>query len=481
MLSKGTNRRTKAQIDEDIDFIGASFSASTSGFYASSLTKHTDKLLEVVSDCVLDPVFPEAEFVKIKNQTISSLQQEKDDPSSIARNVASVLNYGKDFPYGENTTEKTLNNATLDQCISHYKTYFKPNNAYLIVVGDIKSEEAIFYAEKYFGSWAPGDVPKHVYNIPLAPEKPTVNVVNKDGAVQSVVYITYPIVLKPGSADALTVSVMNNILGGGGFSARLFQNLREKHAYTYGAYSSIGTDKLVSRFSASASVRNEVTDSAVTQFLYEMDRIRMEKVTDKELTAIKNVLAGDFSRSLENPQTVASFALSSIRFNLPTDYYKNYLSRLAAIDAEQVLLAARKYVLPSQANIIVVGNKDDVAEKLSKFAPDKKVNFYTPYGEKIIAAANVDLSKLSAESVIYDYLNAIGGSKLINEIKDLHITSETSFQGMALQGEKYIKTPDKFAEKMLMNGMIMQEQIVNGSQGVQGQNGTKRTNGCQHS
>ena len=473
MIGKGTNRRTKAMIDEEIDFIGGSFSPSINGFFASSLSKHSDKLLEVVADCVLDPVFPQSEFDKIKTQTLSGLQQTKDDPNTIARNVANVLNYGVDFPYGECTTEKSLNNVTLEQCKNHYKTYFKPNNAYFIVVGDIKSNEAVYYAEKYFGSWAPGEVPKHEYTIPVAPARPTVDVVNKDGAVQSVIYITYPVVLKPGSEDAIKVSVMNNILGGSGFTARLFQNLREKHAYTYGAYSNIGTDKLVSRFSASASVRTEVTDSAVTQFLYEMERIKAEKVTDLELTTIKNVLAGDFSRSLESPQTVASFALSTIRYNLPKDYYKNYLTRLAAIDADQVLQTARKYIMPEHSHIIVVGNKDAVTEKLTKFSPDKKVNFYSPFGEKIVENKNFDLSKITPESVISDYIKAIGGENLIKDVKDVHIQSETSFQGMTLLGDKYLQMPDKFAEKMMMNSMLMQEQIVNGAKGVQGQMGQR--------
>ncbi|MBL7830405.1 MAG: insulinase family protein [Saprospiraceae bacterium] len=473
LIGKGTTKRTKAQIDEDVDFLGASFSANSNGFYASSLTKHTDKLLEIVSDCVLNPTFPQAEFEKVKNQTLSGLQQEKDDPNTIARNVASVLNFGGDYPYGENTTEKSLKNITLQQCIDYYQTYFKPNNAYFIVVGDIKSQEAIYYAEKYFGGWAAGNVPKHSFATPKPNVQPTVNFVNKDGAVQSVVNITYPVELKPGSEDAIKVSVMNNILGGSAFTARLFQNLREKHAYTYGAYSSLGPDKLISNFSATASVRNEVTDSAVTQFLFEMNRIKSEKVTENELTTIKNMLAGNFSRSLESPQTVANFALSTIRFNLPKDYYKNYLARLDAINADDVLKTAQKYILPEKANIIVVGNKDEVAEKLKRFSNDKKVNFYNAFGEKIIESAPVDLSKLSPENILNDYLSAIGGNQQISQIKDIHIVSETTFQGMALHTDKYVKSPDKFAEKMTMNGMVMQEQVINGTKGIQGQMGQR--------
>lgn len=471
MLGKGTNKRTKADIDEAIDFIGGNFSASISGFYANSLSKHSEKLLEVVSDCVLDPNFPASEFEKLKSQTLSGLQQSKDDPNTIAQNVASVLNFGKDFPYGEITTEKSINNVSLEQCKAYYKEYFKPNNAYFTVVGDIKPQEAVYLAEKYFGSWEKGNVPSNTYKTPQAPAKPEVSFVNKDGAVQSVVLITYPIVLKPGTEDVIKVSVMNNILGGGAFSARLFQNLREKHAFTYGAYSKLGSDKLISKFSASASVRNEVTDSSITQFLYEMNRMRTEKVTEKELVTIKNMLAGDFSRSLESPQTVASFALSTIRYNLPKDYYKNYLTRLEAVNYDDVLNAAQKYIQPDHVNIIVVGNKDQVADKLKGFSADKQVHYYNAFGEKIQENANFDVANIKPEAVIQDYINAIGGAEKLNGIKDVHIETEANFQGMALKADKYQKVPDKFCDQMSMNGMVMQQQIVNGNKGVTGQMG----------
>jgi len=471
MLGKGTSKKSKAQLDEAIDFLGASFSANANGFFASSLTKHSEKLLELASEAVLDPSFPEAEFQKIKSQSQSGLQQAKDDANTISANVASVLNFGKDFPYGENMTEKTLEKITLQQCKEYYNTYFKPNNAYFIAVGDIKAEKAIALAEKFFGGWTPGIVPKNNYSAPKQNNQPMVSFVNKDGAVQSVINVTYPVVLKPGTEDVVRVAVMNNILGGHGFTARLFQNLREKHAFTYGAYSTIGPDKLAGTFSASASVRNEVTDSAVTQFLNEMNRIRTEKVTDLELSSIKASLAGDFSRSLERPQTVANFALSTIRFNLPKDYYKTYLARLDAVNADAVLQTAQKYILPNNANILVVGNKDEVADKLKQFAPDKKVNFYNAYGDKVVDSAPVDLGNLTAGNVIADYVKAVGGVDQINKVKDVHFIAQTNVQGMAIQTDKYVKMPDKYAEKMSMNGSVVQEQIVNGKKGIQGQMG----------
>ncbi len=470
LLSKGTKTRTKAEIDEAVEFTGAEFSTSSRGFTGSSLTKHIDKLLEIASDVLLNPSFPKAEFDKLKTQTISSLQQAKEEPNTIAANVASVLNFGKDFPYGEIETEKTIGKLTLDQCINYYNSYFKPNRAYFIIVGDIKPEAAKALAEKYFSSWTKGEIAPVNYIKPKQPEGTKLDFVNRDGAVQSLIYITYPLDLKPGSADVIKTSVMNNILGGGAFAARLFQNLREKHAYTYGAYASLSNDRLMAKFSATANVRNAVSDSAVTQFLLEMNRIRNEKVTDLELSTIKNMLAGDFARSLENPQTVASFALNTIRYKLPKDYYATYLEKLAAVNVDDVQEVAKKYILPENAHIIVVGNKEEVAPKLAKFSSDKVVHYYTTSGEKIEQSTQ-SLNDVKPEDVLNMYIKAIGGEEKINAIKDLHMTMETNMGGMALQAERFQKMPDKFAERMTSSGMVLQEQIYNAGKGQVGQMG----------
>ena len=471
LLSTGTKTRTKAQIDEAIDFIGADLSTSAKGFSGSALTKHIDKFMELAADVVLNPVFPQSEFDKLKTQTQSSLQQAKEDPNSIASNVAAVLNFGKEHPYGEISTEKSISKLTLEQCKAYYDVYFKPNNAYFIVVGDIKPDTAKALAEKYFGGWKKGNVPSHEYVLPKLTDGTKIDFVHRDGAVQSLIYVTYPVDLKPGTPDVIKASVMNNILGGGAFNARLFQNLREKHAFTYGAYSSLSTDKLMGRFTATANVRNAVTDSAITQLMIELDNIRNANVTDQELSTIKNMLAGDFARSLENPQTVASFALNTIRYKLPKDYYATYLEKLAAVNVADVKMAANKYIMPGKAHIIVVGSKDEVASKLTNFATDKKINYYTPFGEKIEQKNTTDLKDVTPEKILKDYINAIGGEEKILAVKDVHMVMETSMQGMPLTAERYQKTPDKFAERMSMQGMVVQEQILNGDKGSMGQMG----------
>ncbi|NNE27154.1 MAG: insulinase family protein, partial [Saprospiraceae bacterium] len=174
LMSRGTSSKSKADIDKAIDFIGASMNTSPNGVFGSSLTKHQDKLLSIMTDVLYNPSFPQDEFEKLKTQALSGIQTSKTDPNSIAANVASKVNYGEDHPYGEVQTEETINNIELQNCVSYYKTYFKPNNAYLTIVGDITPAEAKAKAMKYFGDWKSGNVPEHSYKMPTKPSEPRV-------------------------------------------------------------------------------------------------------------------------------------------------------------------------------------------------------------------------------------------------------------------------------------------------------------------
>lgn len=150
MLRRGTTTRTKEQIDEEIDFIGGSLGAGPTSVYASSLSKHQDKLLDLMADIMFNPTFPEEELDKIKTQTISGLAANKEDANSISSNVTTALVYGKNHPYGTLTTEETVGNIKIDDIKNYYQSYFKPNIAYLAIVGDINKKEAQKLVKKYF-------------------------------------------------------------------------------------------------------------------------------------------------------------------------------------------------------------------------------------------------------------------------------------------------------------------------------------------
>lgn len=466
MLRTATANRTKEKIDDEIDFIGASLSASASSLYASGLSRHTNLLAELIADIIINARFEQEHFDRIQTQTASGLSAAKNNPSSIAERVNKVLVYGKDHPYGLNVTEKSLDNITLESCEKFFLTYFKPEITYMAIVGDVKFDEVKKLVEKHFSGWKRGSVPTHTYPTPQLPRGTRVAIVDRPNAVQSVIRVSFPVDLKPGSEDAISSRLMNNILGGG--TSRLFDNLREKHGFTYGAYSSLSSDKLIGAFTASTDVRNMATDSAVHEILFEINRIRFEPVPTEELSLFKNEMNGNFALSLESPQTVANFALNIARYNMSADYYTTYLQRLAATNQRDIASAASKYLFPDNANILIVGKASEVAEGLKKFAAGGRILYFDEDGNEYDPAKKTlpAESGMTAEKVTAAYIKAIGGEKKLSEMKDLSISATTEMQGMSLNFDTYYKAPNKFAMEVSSAGTVFTKQIFDGEKGI---------------
>lgn len=464
LMRTGTSTRTKDQLDEEIDFIGASINTSSQSVYASSLKKHAEKLVELMSDIVLHPVFKQEELDKLKTKTLSNLAAAKEEPETIAGRLVRTLYYGKDHPYSEFETEKTVENITLDMCSNYYNSFFKPNISYLAVVGDITKKEAEPLIKKYFSSWQKGEVKKFTYTKPEAPAVTEIALVDRPAAVQSTIRIGHPVDLKIGSDDAAKATVTNTILGGGVF--RLFRNLREKHAYTYGAYSNLSSDELVGSFTASTEVKNAVTDSAVSEILYEMRRIRNERSEEAELQQAKNYASGNFALSLEKPETIARFAINIERYKLPKDYYANYLKRVAAVNSEEVMSTAKKYILPDNSYIIIVGNASEVADKLKKFSTSGQVDFYDIYGVKYDPSASSAPAGVDAQSVIDKYINELGGREKMLQVKDRTTEMSGTVQGMNININIYQKQPNKLYQEINAGGM-QQKIIFDGQKAAQ--------------
>ncbi len=463
LLRTGTKSRNKEKLDQEIDFLGAALSTSPTSITASGLEKHKDKLLEIMSDIILNSDFKQEELDRIKKQTLSGLATTKDDPNAIAQRVQAVLMYGKDHPYGEPETDETVKLFTLDQCKKYYETYFKPNVAYLAVVGDINKSKAKALVEKYLGKWEKKDVPKNVYQTPKAPVVNKAALVDRANSVQSVIAVCYPLELQIGSQDALKASVTNLILGGSA-TGRLFMNLRESKAYTYGAYSNINPDQLIGSFGAFTQVRNSVTDSAITEIFNEMKKIRNEKADEAELDKAKNYLTGNFIRSLEMPETVARFAINTARYSLPKDYYKNYLRNLSAITADDVQETAKKYIKPNNAYVLVVGNGEEVAKNLTKFSLGGKIDYYDPFGEKYDPNVKKVPAGLTAEIVIDKYVQALGGKENLLKVIDQTVKLAGSMQGMNITITMIRKAPNKFYQ-LVDFGVGQQKTIFDGIKG----------------
>lgn len=463
LLRTGTKTRTKDKLDEEIDFIGANLSTSSTGVYAASLKKHVNKLLELMSDVVLNPNFKQEELDKIQKQTLSGLAAAKDDPNAISTRVRDILFYGKDHPYGEATTEQTVKKINLEMTKKYIDDYFRPNAAYLAIVGDITKAEAQKLIEKYFGKWQSKEIPKNSFTTPKSPVVNKVCLVDRPASVQSVLTIGYPVELRKGSDDVIKASMLNMILGGS-FSSRLNQNLREKHGYTYGARSAIASDKYIGHFEASTTVRNSVTDSAITEMLSEIKKIRTEKIEEAELQSTKNYMTGNFARALESPQTIANFAIDIERYQLPKDYYKNYLKNLNAVTSDEMLATAKKYVKPNNSYVLVVGNGEEIAKNIAKFSLSNKVEYFDIYGEKYDPSVKKVPEGITAESVIEKYVEAIGGKENITKITDQTLKFTGSVQGMTINVTMAKKAPNKFYQ-LVDFGVGQQKTVFDGEKG----------------
>ena len=471
MLKRGTSTMTKAEIDEAIDFIGSSINTSGSGAYATTISKYKGEVIELMAQLVLDANFPEEEWKKVKEDTKADLASELNEPSAVADRVRRAVTYGTNHPYGELMTDSTLAAIDLDVVKSVYDTYFVPNRSYLVMVGDLTPDEARTLAETNFGAWQRKEVAVPEFPTPQRPDGVKVVFVPRTGSVQSNVIVASPVTLEPGTKEAIRSSLLDIVLGGG-FSGRLFANLREDKGYTYGAYSSTSEDPLVGNFRAAANVRNEVTDSAVTQFMYELKRIANEPITEDELMLAKMQTTGSFGRALESPQRIASYALNTARYNLDRDFYPDYLKVVDNTSTNDVEEVARELVSPDNTYIIVVGDKA-TAEKLGQFATSGQVDYYDVNGQSVAMedmSAPVDVAP---EQVLNDYFDAIGGKEAATALTNVAITMEASVQGQTLTQTMVTTNNGRMSSQTSMMGMVMADQrFANGKAMVksQGQN-----------
>ena len=467
LMREGTKTRTKQQIDESVDFIGATLSTSATGVFGSSLSRHKETLLSIMSDVLLNPIFPDEELQNLKLRARSALQAATTDGGAIATNLAMAQIYGQDHPFGEVMTHETLENVTIEKIRAYHQTFFRPNVAYMVIVGDINKREARRLMRRYFARWERGNVPQVSHPIPQPPQGSRVVFAERPGALQSVIIMGHPVELTPGHPDAVKASVMNSVLGGGVFSARLMQNIREEKGWTYGASSSLISNPFVGRFQARTEVRNNVTDSTVVEILYELNRMISQPVDYEKLQLVKNHMSGSFARSLENPRTIANFALNIKRHNLPPDYYATYLQRLSAVTAEDVQAMASKYLKPNNMIIAVAGNKEEVPATLSRFAASGEVEFFDAFGRPLVPAVVGETPEgTTVESVLEKYFNARGGRENLKNIKDLTMKMRTSMMGMELAITSYQKAPNKLRMETAVGGNIMSTQLFDGNKAV---------------
>ena len=477
LLGNGSKTISKDEFNEEVDFLGARLSFGPQSAFASSLSKYFPRILELMADAAINPNFTEEEFQKEKQKLITGLKNQEKDVSSIARRVENALAYGKKHPYGEFTTEETVNNVTLADIKKFYSNYFVPANTYLVIIGDIKFDDVKKLVKKNFTPWTKAIAPSFQFSNPANVQYTQINFVDMPNAVQSEITVENLVDLKMSAPDYLPALIANKILGGGG-EARLFLNLREDKGYTYGSYSRLGNNKHVSaKFRASASVRNMVTDSSVVEILKEIDSIRKTPVTAKELKDAKAKYVGNFVLALEKPQTIANYALNIETQGLSNDFYKTYLERINAITLEDVQKAAQKYFSIDNARIVITGKGSEVLSNLEKVTFKEKtipIFYYNKLASKIDKPSydTTVAEGVTVQSILDNYYTAIGGLDKLKAITSFHMEAGAEMQGMKLDLFMKKTTKNQFFQEINVMGNSMSKQVLNGDKGymvIQGQ------------
>jgi zinc protease len=373
LLKKGTESRSATDIADKIDYIGGKLGAGSgwSATYVTCtvLTKHLETGLDLMQDIALHPAFSDDEIERLRQQTLSSIKNSKDQPASLASEAFNAWLYGN-HPYAFPTegTEETVTGITRDDILEQYHRIFIPNNAVLFIVGDIKPKQAFKIAEKAFGDWNQGEIPQVEFPEVKNPEGYRIRLINKPDATQARIRIGHLGIARE-NEDYFPIVVMNYVLGGGGFSSRLMKVVRSEKGLTYGIRSTFNARLQPGPFTISTFTKNETTLEAIEETIAQLKKYQEEGPTDKELEEAKSYLTGSYPLNFETPGNIAGQLQAIEIYNLGSDYIEKYRSRVNAVTKEEVRKAARKYLHPDDLLIVVVSNADEVKEDLEKLAP----------------------------------------------------------------------------------------------------------------
>ncbi len=363
MMTEGAGTRNALELADAIDFLGASITPVT-GYHTSAIELHTplaklDSALALMSDIVLRPRFAPGELERMRRDRLTELLQWRDEPPTLASIAFSRLLYDR-HPYGRLSTGsgESLRSISAEDLRGFHDGRFRPNNATLIVVGDVTISGILPRLEQAFGSWEPRKVASVSLPAAAQVESTRVVIVDKPGAAQSEIRIGR-IGAARNTEDYFPLVVLNTILGGS-FTSRLNQNLREEHGYTYGAGSRFDFRLTPGPFLAGAAVQTDVTDKALAEFMKELHRI-VEPVGEKEVARARNYVALGFPRDFEGVAQIAAQLEQMVVYHLPDEYFDTYVDRILAVKPEEVDRVARNYIDPSKLDVLIVGDRSKIA------------------------------------------------------------------------------------------------------------------------
>lgn len=382
LLPEGTERKTSKEIADEVARMGASLSAGASSDYtivaASALSQFNDPVLDLLAEVALEPSFPENEVELAKQNTKESLRQQRAQPSFLASEMLSRVMFGE-HPYSVVApTPESIDRSSRDEFVKFHRSKLVPNNAVFIVVGDVRYEEMLSRVESLFSTWERGE--ELVANFPAPPvrTKRTAYLVDRHGSAQSNIVIANSGITRT-SPDYFPMLLMHTVLGATA-SSRLFMNLREEKGYTYGAYSNLDARRSAGTFRVTAEVRTPVTGDSLKEFFYELERIRNEPVSDKEIADAKSYLTGVFPIRLETQEGLTDQLVQIKMLNLPDDHLQRYRDRLQAVTVDEIQRVAQKYVKPDEAALVVVGDGDSVLEQIRPYCED--IEIYSTAGKR---------------------------------------------------------------------------------------------------
>lgn len=479
MLGEGTTTMPKDKFDEAVDMIGADVSLNFGGGAVSALTKYFDKAFMLMADGLKNPSFPEESFEKLRSQTITGLKSNEKSAAAIAGRVSMALNYGKETAMGEFTTEATVKALTLADIKDAYKNYITPSRSYLTFVGDITPAAAKALVTKAFGNWTGRKLDQPTAGDVANPDKTEIDFVDLPTAVQGELSMGNLVKNPMNGADYHALLLANQILGGGADS-KLFMNLREKHGFTYGAYSSVGSGRFQSLFKAGAAVRTEKVDSALNEMIKEILNMRDGKMTQEELDIAKAKYNGSYALRMEDPATTATYASNILINNLPKDFYKTYLQKINAVTLDDIKRVSTTYFNESNSRIVIVGNGKKILPNLARLGfPIKKYDkFADPVADEVKEVKVDETAKtsdaVSGYSIIEDYLKAIGGKDEVKKITAYSATLSVDMMGRSFAGRELHLNPNKVLTELKMGQMVVFKAVFDGTTGYQQQGPGKK-------
>lgn len=469
LIGKGTQKTSKDEFNEEIDFLGAYVSVSPTGGFAGGLSRYKNRIMELMAEAAFQPLFTQEELDFEKDQLIEGIKSGANSADAIAGRVRSALVYGTDHPAGEFATEETINNVTLTDVEQFYNDHFKPQDAYMVISGDITAKEAKKLVKKHFKKWKKGAATSYDYPEVMDVAATEINFIDVPNAVQTEAAIYNVSELKMNDADYYAALVANYVYGGS-FGSYLNMNLREANGFTYGARSSVGAgNNYKSTFRASTKIRNEVTDSAIVETLKELKRIRTEYVDDEMLSNAKAQFLGNFIMSSEEKRTVANRTITIETRDLPKDFYQNYIANINAVTKEDVKRVANKYMKLDNLRIILVGKASDILESVENMEFEGKkfpVKFYDKFANPTERPSTIAIPDgTTAQSVLSDYINAIGGKSAVEKIETISYDAVLNTpMGDVVLTEKRAKD-NKWRMIVSMAGNAMSDQLYANGKG----------------